>query len=233
MGARRLLDSFSFAVEGIIYALKTQRNMRIHMVAAAAVLGYSLFARITRVELILLILAIAMVIICELINTAIEKTVDIATMEFHPIAKIAKDVAAGAVLVSAMSSAAIAYLVFFSRVPAAEVRVIDQVRQSLSHMTFVNLGAVLAAVVIIKFLFHSKNILQGGMPSGHAAVAFSLVTVIWLYGGSAYVSFMALILGVLVLQSRVETKIHSLLEVLLGALLGTVLTYVIFSFLNR
>lgn len=233
MGARRLLDSFTYAMEGIVYALKTQRNMRIHLVAAAVVLSYSFFARITRLELILVILAVTMVIICELINTAIEKTVDIATQEFHPIAKIAKDVAAGAVLVSALCSAVVGYLVFFSGAPAAKARVIDRVRESLSHITFVNLAAVLLAVVIIKYLFHSKNILHGGMPSGHAAAAFSFVTIIWLNSSNAYVCFIALILGILVLQSRVETGVHSLLEVLLGALLGIALTYFIFNLLSR
>ncbi|MGE5633215.1 MAG: diacylglycerol kinase family protein [Caulobacteraceae bacterium] len=112
MGSRNLMDSFRYALEGIAYAVKTQRNIRIHLVAATIVLICSMALRVTRIELILLLISISMVIICELLNTAIERAVDTATLEYHPIAKVAKDVAAGAVLVSAINSVLIGVLIF-------------------------------------------------------------------------------------------------------------------------
>jgi len=99
-------------VEGFLFGIKTQRNMRIHLVIAAIVLLCCYAFRISRTELLFVLLSISMVITCELINTAIEKAVDTATQEYNPTAKIAKDVAAGAVLFSALNAAAVGIIVF-------------------------------------------------------------------------------------------------------------------------
>jgi diacylglycerol kinase (ATP) len=106
------MDSFRYAFEGILYAVRTQRNFRIHLVAAAIILICGAILRIARTEFLLLLITISMVIICELLNTAIERAVDTATLEYHPIAKIAKDVAAGAVLISAINSILVGILIF-------------------------------------------------------------------------------------------------------------------------
>lgn len=115
MNPRKLVDSFKYALEGIIYCFRTQRNMRIHLSAAAIAVAASLVLRITRLELIIVLMTISIVITCELINTAIEKAVDTATEEYHPAAKVAKDVAAGAVLISAINAAAVGCIVFGPR----------------------------------------------------------------------------------------------------------------------
>jgi diacylglycerol kinase (ATP) len=112
VGSRRFLTSLRYAVEGITYCIKTQRNMRIHLVIAVIVLLSGIFLRIDRAEIIMVIMSISLVFICEIINTAVEKAVDIATLEYHPIAKISKDVAAGAVLVAALNSLVVGLLVF-------------------------------------------------------------------------------------------------------------------------
>lgn len=112
MGSRRFFESLRYAVEGIAYCMKTQRNMKIHLVIAIIALVLCVLLRISRVELMLAIVSISMVFICEIINTAVERAVDTATLEYHPIAKIAKDVAAGAVLVAALNSIIIGLLIF-------------------------------------------------------------------------------------------------------------------------
>jgi diacylglycerol kinase len=99
----RLKKSFGFAIEGILYTVRTQRNMKIHVGTAIIVLLFGLWLRISRLEVLLVFFSILLVFIMETLNTAIEKTVDLAAgEEIHPLAKIAKDVAAGAVLFSVM-----------------------------------------------------------------------------------------------------------------------------------
>ena len=110
--APSLVESFNFALEGLIHVLRTQRNMRIHFAIAIAVLVVGLFIGVNRLELIALLLAIAFVLIAEMINSAIEHAIDVATTSFDPLAKLAKDIAAGAVLIASINAIAIGYLVF-------------------------------------------------------------------------------------------------------------------------
>lgn len=229
MKNKRLLDSFGFALNGLIYCLKTQRNMRIHAMAALAVIVVSLFSKLDKTDIIMLVFAITLVFICEMINTAIEKSIDLFTDKYHPLAKIAKDVAAGAVLVSAITAVFIGYLIFFSRITTAAEMVITKVLRSKMHLTAVIIVLVLILVILIKMMISSKNIIQGGMPSGHAAVAFSLVTAAALLSENVLVSIFAFFLGFLVVESRVESKIHSIVEVIIGAALGVVVTLLIYK----
>ncbi|HZO62342.1 MAG TPA: diacylglycerol kinase, partial [Gaiellaceae bacterium] len=110
-GRRRisLVESFNYAVEGIIHVLRTHRNMRIHFAAATLVLVLALWIGVDRIELVVLFLAIAFVLIAEMVNSAIEATIDIATSSFDPLAKLAKDIAAGAVLIASVNALAVGY----------------------------------------------------------------------------------------------------------------------------
>ncbi|HBC92884.1 MAG TPA: diacylglycerol kinase, partial [Pelotomaculum sp.] len=94
VGLRKILDSFNYAVAGVVYAVKTQRNMRIHLTAALLVLGLGLYIQVSSRDLLLIFFAITLVIMAELFNTAIEAVVDLYVQEFRPLAKIAKNVAA-------------------------------------------------------------------------------------------------------------------------------------------
>jgi len=109
---RSLCKSFQYAFSGLWYCIRTQRNFRIHMVFALTVLLVSGGYRLTRAESICLLLTIALVMLLEMVNTAIEKTVDAGCEGYNEHAKIAKDVAAGAVLISAMFSVAVAAVLF-------------------------------------------------------------------------------------------------------------------------
>lgn len=108
-----LAESFRCAAQGIITALKTERNMRIHFVAAVLVTLVGLIVHLTKQEWLIIIAAITFVLVSELINTAIEAAVDLVVDEYHPSAKIAKDAAAGAVLMSAVMAVIIGAIVFY------------------------------------------------------------------------------------------------------------------------
>jgi diacylglycerol kinase (ATP) len=109
---RKFLESLKYALEGIAYCTKTQRNMRIHFVFAVFALVAGIILNISKLEFIIIIIVISMVFICEIFNTAIEKAIDTSTQEYHPVAKIAKDVAAGAVLVSAINAIVVGCIIY-------------------------------------------------------------------------------------------------------------------------
>jgi diacylglycerol kinase len=104
--------SFRYAFSGLWYALRTQRNARVHLIVALLALGMGIVLHISAVEFALVFVAIAGVFVAEMFNTVFELCVDLASPEYHPLAKIAKDVAAGAVLFSSILSVIIGLLVF-------------------------------------------------------------------------------------------------------------------------
>jgi diacylglycerol kinase len=108
----RLARSFAFAVQGIVYGIKSCPNMKIHLLAAVVVFLAGAILRVSRMEWALLTITVFMVLITETINTSLERSVDLASPEIHPIAKASKDVAAGAVLLAALNSIIIGLLVF-------------------------------------------------------------------------------------------------------------------------
>ncbi|MDF2854394.1 MAG: diacylglycerol kinase [Neobacillus sp.] len=115
-GVNQIVNSFSFAVNGIKTAILSERNMRIHMIISILVIGCSFFFSISYVEWIIVILTIGGMIALELVNTAIERVVDLITKEYHPLAEQAKDIAAGAVFVYAITAVIIGIIIFLPKI---------------------------------------------------------------------------------------------------------------------
>jgi diacylglycerol kinase len=107
--------SFSYAGRGVWHVVRTQRNMRVHLAAAAAVIVLALILRVGALDWACLLAVIGLVLTAEALNTVVEAIVDLCTDEFHPLAKIAKDVAAGAVLISSVAAAGVGIAVFLPR----------------------------------------------------------------------------------------------------------------------
>ncbi|MEH7178790.1 diacylglycerol kinase family protein [Neobacillus vireti] len=107
-----LLKSFSYALTGIKTALWTERNMRIHLLVSIGVICCSYFFSISKLEWLFVIVAIGGIFSLELLNTAIERVVDLITEEYHPLAKQAKDLAAGAVFIYALTAVIIGVIIF-------------------------------------------------------------------------------------------------------------------------
>ena len=128
--APSLLESFNFAFEGVIHVLRTQRNLRIHFAAAFAVLIAAVAVGVDRIELIALLISISFVLIAEMLNTALEAGIDVATTSFDPLAKLAKDIAAGAVLIATVNAVAVGYLVFSDKLVNHSTRLIDRLRDA-------------------------------------------------------------------------------------------------------
>ncbi len=116
MKNRNPIESFNNAFQGIWYTIVNERNMKIHLVIGTIVILLSLWVRVSKIELTVLCLTIAMVICFELINTAVEVLVNIIVDVYHPKAKIIKDVSAGAVFVSAIFSIVIGVLILSDKI---------------------------------------------------------------------------------------------------------------------
>jgi diacylglycerol kinase (ATP) len=234
-----LLQSFNHAFQGIVYAVRHQRNMRIHLIIGVGVMVGSILLDLSRNELVAVLLSVMFVLVTELINSAVEAVVDMLTDQFDPRAKAAKDLSAGAVLVAAMSALVVAYLVLADRLANPAFRVWNAIKSSPPHLTAIAFGVVMAAVIAVKATQKKGTPLSGGLPSGHAALSFAGWTAITFVVGkympriyrreALLVSVVGLVMAGLVAQSRVETGVHSLLEVVLGALLGAVVTTLVFQ----
>ncbi|WP_352419857.1 diacylglycerol kinase [Proteiniborus sp.] len=229
MKVRKLIDSFNYAVSGIIYTLKTQRNMRIHYIAAILVLFLSLFLNFTRIELLMLFFTIALVIVAEMINTAIEKAIDLFTQEYNILAEISKNVAAGAVLIAAINAIIVAYLLFFDRVNPFAEKMIYKIKNSNIHLTFIGIILVIILTIVIKAKTNTGTPFKGGTISGHSALAFSAATAIMFISESVFLGSLGYLIALLVAESRLENKIHTLIEVFAGTLLGILITVLIFK----
>jgi diacylglycerol kinase (ATP) len=230
--ARTLLESFNFAVEGIIHVVRTQRNMRIHLLAAVIVLVAAIWVGVSKLELIALLLAIAFVFITEMINSALEQAIDVATTSFDPLAKLAKDVAAGAVLIATVNAIAIGYLVFSGPIADRSSRLLDRLRDAPAQVTLIALVVTVIIVIAAKAYTGRGRPLRGGLPSGHAAVAFAgWMAATLIVGGSHrfLISSLTFIMALLVAQTRVEAGIHSALEVTYGGVLGALVTLAVFQ----
>jgi diacylglycerol kinase len=113
--ASGFLRSFSFAAQGVWHVVRTQRNMRVHLLAASAAVAAGLLLRISAVDWACVLAAIGLVLTAEALNTVVEALVDLYTDEFHPLAKIAKDTAAGAVLIASAAALGVGLVVFLPR----------------------------------------------------------------------------------------------------------------------
>src|SRR5438477_7851648 len=231
--APSLLESFNYAVEGIIHVLRTQRNLRIHFLAAVIVFAAAIAVGVTRLQLIALVLAIAFVLVAEMLNTAIEGVIDVSTTSFDPMAKLAKDIAAGAVLIASATAVAIGYLVFANRLQDPSSRLIDRVRDAPVDLTLIALLVTVILVIATKAISGRGTPLKGGLPSGHAALAFAGWMALTYQFGDVHhrflISSIAFMMAVLVAQTRVESGVHSVLEVTYGGLLGSIVTLVLFQ----
>ena len=226
-----LIQSFNCAIEGFIYVLKTQRNMRIHFLLAVLILLLGIYLNFTGLEIMILCVAIAFVLLSEMVNTALELTIDLVSDKFHPLARKIKDVSAGAVLIASLNALIVGYLLFSERLKFSVEYGILRIKQSPWHITFISLIIVLALVVTFKVFFHKGTPMRGGMPSGHSAAAFSMWTVIVLSTGNGLIMVLSLVMAILIARSRLSRSIHNVWEIVAGGALGILVTTLVFQLL--
>jgi len=244
--------SFDYATQGVQYAFRTERHMRFHFVAALGVALWALALRLPILELLFVYSAIVIVILTEMVNTALEYLVDLATDGWDARAKRVKDIAAGVVLTSCVYAIAVWAIVFLAPARLNELwnaavgmwylalgrgdSAVPHLEHStfVRHMPLIHLGAtglvMLALTIIIcKEQVAKGRFLSGGWASGYASLAVFVATfLIFAARGNLWVILGSLVLSILVIQSRVEGRIHTWPEVGRGSLLGFGLATLLF-----
>ena len=226
---KRLVDSFNFAIEGLISALKDEKHMKVHILAAIIIVILAIVINASKVEILIISLSVSFVVITELVNTAVEAIVDLVSPERHPLAKLAKDVAAGAVLVAAINALCVGYLLFYDKLldifdGANKLHVIAGRKGNISILILILVSIL---VIVLKTFFRKGTPLEGGMPSGHSAIAFAAFGILVFMTSDVRILVLGFFMAALVAQSRVKSGIHSIREVLAGGLLGFSVAFVI------
>ncbi len=229
MPFRRWLKSAGFAIEGILHAARTQRHLRYHFITAFAVLILCFAMGVTKTDFILVSLAVILVLLAETVNTAIEAAVDLFSPGLNEKARIAKDVAAGAVFITSFGAAVIGLILLYPYFVLFFERGFTIAKHSGYDIAILSTALVLIAVVLLKARFGKGHPLMGGMPSGHSAFAFSVWVSVTFLTGNFFASALTLLLAVIIAQSRVGKKIHSPSEVIAGGALGIALTFLLFE----
>ncbi len=115
-GFKRFLKSFKYSIEGLKYAYKNEQSLLIHFIATVLAIILGIIFKISHMEWAVLCIALGVVLASELINTAIEATVDLITLEINPLAKIAKDCGSAATFVFSMIAAVIGIIIFIPKI---------------------------------------------------------------------------------------------------------------------
>ncbi len=229
-----IVESFNAAIEGFLYVVKTQRNMRIHFLLALMILLLGIYLNFTRTELMILLLTCSSVLIIEMVNTAMEIIMDYVESSHSAWVKVVKDITAGAVLVASINAVIVGYFLFFRDNIFTKLfeREFCKLSRSSWHISFFTLIVLLGIVIMSKALFHRGRPLRGGMPSGHSAVAFSLWMLVALLTDNMLIIFSVFILALLVAQSRINRHYHTAWEVIIGSALGMSLTLMLYRLIS-
>ena len=223
------IDSFNCAVEGIIYVIKTQRNMRIHLVLGILALVAGIIVRLDGTDFLFVCLAIMLVLLAEILNTGVELMIDLISETYHPLAKIVKDIFAGVVLLASVFAIFVGYLIIAKKFDIPIQVGIYRIQASRWNISFVCLLAVLVVSILIKIVLHRGTPFYGGMPSVHSALAFAIWMLATLISKSTIVGVLTFVAALMVAQSRVVMGPHSVKEVVAGALVGSLATLTLFQ----
>lgn len=229
------IDAWKNAFKGIFYATTTQRNVKIQLVIAVLVMFLSLLFNLSRAEFLCLMFTVVLIIIAEMFNTAVETVVDLYTDLYHPKAKIAKDVAAGGVVIAAINALIVAYFLFFDKISDIGLNFIRNLANSPVHMAFIGVFLIIILLLALKAASSTKKskLLKNGFsPSGQAAIAFGANTIIWLTTTNIVILTLSFFMAILVSVTRVESKQRTVKEVIIGAITGIAVVALIYGLAN-
>lgn len=226
---RRIVDSFNFAIEGLTEAIRNEKHMKVHILLAIIVVILAILTNAAKSEILIISVSVSFVMITELINTSVEALVDLISPKRHPLAKLAKDVAAGAVLIAAINALCVGYLIFYDKL----LNILDTKNQlhviagRKGNIAILILVLIAIIVIIIKSFYKKGTPLEGGMPSGHSAIAFATFGILLFMTSDVRVLALVFLMALLVAQSRVKAGIHSFREVFAGGALGFAVAFII------
>jgi len=219
------------ALNGIIHAFKTEKNLRNDYIIGALVLFVSLFFDFTRAELICLVLTIGFVIFAEMINSTVEYIVNLVKTEYDLNAKAAKDIAAGGVLIASLISVIVAYLLFVDKIRQASTALLTAVLSSKAHMLVTILFVVTIFIVILKGIFSKDkdNNYVKAFPSARVTISFALSTYLFVMTKNLIVGGVAIALSIMVSSIKRENDKTTIMQIIFSALIGILLVISIYQ----
>ncbi|MEG1705284.1 MAG: diacylglycerol kinase [Clostridia bacterium] len=226
---KNFYTAIKHAIDGVICAFKTERNLRIDYVIGLLVLITSLFFDFTKTEFACLCLTIGFVIFAEMINSTVEYVVDLITDKYDDRAKAAKDIAAGGVFVSALVAVVVSYFLFADKIYMATNSVLSSILDSKIYILFTIMFAVIILVVILKGFFSKKKGYVATYPSVRVTLAFAMTTYVYLVTKRMLVGFVALVLSIIIAQIKVEDQKTKVGYMIFSALLGVLLVLIIYQ----
>lgn len=224
------------ATSGLVYTFKTQRHMRFHLYVVLVVMLLGVFFNLGLREMLVLLFTISLVLVAEMFNSAIEATVDLVQPNYHPLAKFAKDISAGAVLITTIIALVVGSLMILGENRWEQIKVnLTSESLGVGVVPRMVLGAFVLFIVVVvgKGLGKQGQVFKGGLVSGHAAYGFFFAGAIVFLTDSPVVSGLALLLAAIIAQSRWEAKIHSIFELSLGAAAGVLVSMLLFGLLPK
>ena len=221
------------AAAGILHATKTQRHLKFHLLASFAVLLCCFVIGLDKYEFAVIALVTIVVIVAEMFNSALEAVVDLTTQEYKPLARTAKDISAGAVLISAIGALVIGYLILGPHLAGIWRGVYRVPRHTAGNIAVLAIIMIMLLVILIKAVSGSGHPLRGGFPSGHTASAFSLWISLIHWTANPWLVGLGLLGALAVAASRLRMKIHTFRDVFYGALLGAAVTWLLFNVFFR
>ena len=162
----------------------------------------------------------------------LETVVDLYVDTYHPKAKIAKDVGAGAVVITALNALIVAYFLFFEKISTIGTSILESIARSPAHLAFVAIVLTIIAVVALKAASSTnkhKRINKHFCPSGQSAIAFAAMTAIWLNTKDIVTFTLSLVLSLLIIENRIDTKKRTMAEVIFGACMGVLIVLLVYS----
>lgn len=229
----RWFDAANNAAEGILHATRTQRHLQFHLLAAFVVLLGCFIIGLDRYEFTAVALVTILVIVAEMFNSAMEAVVDLTTQEYKPLARTAKDVSAGAVLISAIGALVIGYAILGPHLVGIWMEGYRVPRHAAGNIAVLAVVMIMLLVILIKAYSGAGHPLRGGFPSGHAAAAFSLWTSLIHVTVDPWFIGLGLLGAFAIAASRLRMKIHAFRDVFFGAVLGVAVTLALFKVFFR
>ena len=226
------IDAWKNAFNGIIYATTTQKNIQKQLIIAVIVVIVSLFFNLNRAEFLCFLFTIVLIIFAEMVNTAIETVVDLYVDVYHPKAKIAKDVAAGGVVITAINAIIVGYFLFFDKIADIGLTFLKNVTTNPMHLVFsIMIMSIIAVLALIAYAKTNKRAEKKVrlIPSGHAAIGFAANTLIWLLTDNIAILMLSLLTAILLAESRIAAKEHTLSEVIFSACFATIFVLLLYG----
>lgn len=225
-------DAWKNAFNGIIYATTTQGNIKKQLIIAVIVVIISLFFNLSKAEFLCFMFTIVLILFAEMVNTAIETVVDLYVDVYHPKAKIAKDVAAGGVVITTINAVIVAYFLFFDKISDIGLNFLSNVTKSPMHLAFsVIIITIIAVLALIAYARTNKHKILNNkfVPSGHTTIAFAATAIIWLLTDNIVILMLSLVMAVLVAESRAAAKEHKLSEIIFSGCFGTMMVLILYG----